>query len=75
MVLVLQCDAFVLVVLSDELKQSQGRVFFDRKLVNPRPHPHSSFIAGCPKAALMLWFFGVFICGVWLFIVLLVRHL
>ena len=35
-VLVLWCDAFVLIVLSEEPRQIQGRELFDRKLVkNP----------------------------------------
>ena len=37
----------------------------DRKLVEGP----SNFIAGCPKAALLFWFFGDFRCGVPLFIV------
>ena len=32
-VLVLQCDAFVVIVLSDEPRQNQGRGLVDRKLV------------------------------------------
>ena len=32
-VLVLWCDAFVLIVLSDEPRQKQGRGLVDRKLV------------------------------------------
>ena len=28
------------------------------------------FIAGCPKAALLLWFFGDFRCGALLFVVI-----
>ena len=32
-VLVLLCDAFVLIVLSDEPRQNQGRGLVDRKLV------------------------------------------
>ena len=34
--------------------------------------PPGNFIAGCPKAALLFWFFGGFRCGVPLFIVMLV---
>ena len=36
--------------------------------------PPSNFIAGRPKAALLLWFFGGFRCGVPLFIVMLVIY-
>ena len=36
--------------------------------------PPSNFIAGRPKAALLFWFFGVFRCGVPLFIVMLVVY-
>ena len=39
-VLVLWYDAFVLIVLSDEPKQTQGRELVGRKLVKaPPPHP------------------------------------
>ena len=38
-----------------------GRGLVDRKLVKG---PHSNFIAGRPKAALLFWFFGGFRCGV-----------
>ena len=69
-VLVRQCDAFVVIVLSDEAKQNQGRGLVDRKLVNPP----SNFIAGHPKAALLFWFFSDFRCGVLLFIVILVIY-
>ena len=65
-VLVLCCDAFVLIVLSDEPRQNQGRGLVDRKLVKAP----SNFIAGRPKAALLFWFFGDFRCGalfLWLF--------
>ena len=34
----------------------------------------SNLIAGCPKAALLFWFFGGFRCGVPLFIVMLVIY-
>ena len=36
-VIVLWCDAFVLIVLSDEPRQNQGRGLVDHKLVNPPP--------------------------------------
>ena len=69
-VLVLWCDAFVLIVLSDEPRQNQGRGLVDHKLVKAP----SNFIAGRPKAALLFWFFGGFRCGVPLFIVMLVIY-
>ena len=51
------CDAFVVIVLSDEPGQNQGRGLVDRKLVKaPPPPPASNLIAGSPKAALL--FFG-----------------
>ena len=36
--------------------------------------PPSNFIAGRPKAALLFWFFGDFICGVPLYIIILVIY-
>ena len=51
-VLVLQCDAFVVIVLSDEPRQTQGRGLVDRKLVKvptpplpPHPPPVISILA------------------------------
>ena len=62
---------FVL-VFSGEPKQNQGRGLVDRKLhVVQAP---SNYIASRPKAALLFWFFSDFICGVLLFIVLLVIY-
>ena len=55
-VLVLQCDAFVEIVLSDEPRQNLGRGLVDQKLVKATPSR--------PKAALLIWFFGDFSCGV-----------
>ena len=49
------------VVLSGEPKQNQGRGLVDRKQGS---NSTSNFIAGCPKAALLFWFFGGFRCGV-----------
>ena len=78
--LFLWCDAFVLIVLSDEPRQNEGRGFVDRKIVilkppPPPPPPHPScFIAGRPKAALLFWFFGDFRCGALLFMVSLVIY-
>ena len=34
----------------------------------------SNFIAGCPKAALLFWFFGDFRCDALLFMVILVIY-
>ena len=48
-VLVSWCDAFVVIVLSDEPRQNQGQGLVDRKLVKAP----SNFIAGRPKAALL----------------------
>ena len=53
-VLVLWCDAFVLIVLSDKPRQNQGQGLVDRKLVKAP----SNFFAGRLKAALLflvLW--------------------
>ena len=47
----LWCDAFFVIVLSDEPRQNQGRGLVDRKQVKASPPP-SNFIAGRPKAAL-----------------------
>ena len=77
MVLVLWCDAFVLIVLSDEPGQVQGRGLVDCTLVKappPPPPPPSNFIAGRPKAALLFWFFCGFRCGMPLFFVILVIY-
>ena len=63
-------DAFVLIVLSDEPRQNQGRGLVDRKLVKTP----SNFIVGRPKAALLFGLFGDFRCGVPLFIVILVIY-
>ena len=38
------------------------------------PPPHSNFIAGRPKVALLFWLFGDFRCGVPLLIVNLVIY-
>ena len=69
----LQCDVSVVTVLSNEPRQSQGRGLVNRKLVEAPP-PKGIFIAGRPKAALLLWFFGDFRCGVPLFFVILVIY-
>ena len=36
-VLVLQCDAFIIIILSAESRQNQGRGLVDRKLVKDPP--------------------------------------
>ena len=69
-VLVLWSVAFVLIVLSDEPMQNQGRGLVDRKPVKAP----SNFIAGRPIAALLFWLFGDFRSGVSLFIVILVIY-
>ena len=69
-VLVLWCDAFVLIVLSDEPRQNQGRGLVDHKLVKAP----SNFIAGRPKAAILFWFSGDFRCVALLFMVILVIY-
>ena len=38
-ILVLQCKAFVVIVLSNEPRQNQGRGLVDRKLVHAPPTP------------------------------------
>ena len=74
--LLLVCVLFVLfllfvIVLSGEPRQKQGRGLVDRKLVQaPPPPPPVIFIAGRPKAALLVWFFGDFRCGALLFMVI-----
>ena len=62
----------IVVVVSVEPRQKQGRGLVDHKLVQapPPPPPPVIFIAGRPKAALLLWFFGDFGCGALLFVVI-----
>ena len=50
--------------------RKEGRTKGEGKLVKTP----SNFIAGRPKAALLLWFFDDFRCGVLLFIVILVIY-
>ena len=69
-VLVLWCDAFVVIALPDKPGQNQGQGLVDRKLVKAP----CNFIAGHPKAALLFWFFGDFRYGVLLFMVILVIY-
>ena len=66
-VLVLWCDALVVIDLSHKPRQNQGRGVVVHKLVKAA----INFIAGRPKAALLFWFFGDFRYGVPLFIVIL----
>ena len=63
----------LVVVLSGEPKQKQGRGLVDHKLVQAPPPP-SNFIAGRPKAALLFWFYGDFRYGVLLFMAILVIY-
>ena len=70
-VLVLWCDAFVVIVVIDEPSPNQGRGLVDRKLVKALP---VTFIADCPKAALLIWFFGDFRRGALLFMVIQVIY-
>ena len=62
-VLVLWCDAFVVIALPDEPGQNQGQGLVDRKLVKTP----INFIA-------LFWFFGDFRYGVLLFMVILVIY-
>ena len=55
--------------MSDEQRQNYGRGLVDHKLVQAPPPP-VTFIAGRPKAAFLLWFFGDFRCGALLFVVI-----
>ena len=57
----------IVVVLSGDPRQKQGRGLVDSKLVQAPP---VIFIAGRPKAALLFWFFGDFRCGALLFVVI-----
>ena len=69
-------NAFVVIVLSRETRQNQGRKLVDRKLFKaPPPHPTPcNFIADRPKAALLVWFVGDFRCGVFLFMLIFVLY-
>ena len=69
------CVLFVLflslvVILSGEPRQKQGRGSVNRKLIQAP----DNYIAGRPKAALLFWFFGDLRCGVSLFIIILVIY-
>ena len=50
---------------------NQGRGWVDHRLVKA---PQCFFIAGRPRAALLLWFFGDFRCGALLFVVIYVIY-
>ena len=54
--------------------RNQGRTKGDGWSTANYLKPPSNFIARRPKAALLFWFFGDFICGVPLFIVILVIY-
>ena len=53
---------------------NQGRIKGEGWSIGNKLKPFSNFLAGRPKAALLLWFFGDFRCGVPLFIVILVTY-
>ena len=60
LVLVVWCDSFVLIVLSDEPRQNQGRALVDRKLVEappPPPPPPVISLLAVPggSSVLVLW--------------------
>ena len=57
------CFFLFVVFVSGEPGQKQGRGLVEFK-------PPVIFIAGTPKAALLLWFFGDFRCGALLFVVI-----
>ena len=75
MVLVCQCDTFIVIVLIDEQRQNQGRGLVDRKLVKapppPPPPPPVILLLTVPGGSSILAF-GDFRCGVPLCIVILV---
>ena len=53
--------------------KAEARARVGRPQTSSSPHPlPSNFIAGRRKAALLLWFFGDFRCGVLLFMVILI---
>ena len=70
-VLVLWCDAFVLIVLSDEPRQNQGRGLVDRKLVNAPPPPPVILLLAVPRRLFCfssLVILGVVCCYLLLFL-------
>ena len=62
----MRCDAFVVIVLSDESRLNQGRGLVNRKLKPPVILLLSVF-----RWLFCFWFFSDFRCGVPLFIVIL----
>ena len=48
-VLVLWCDAFGFIVMSDEPRQNQGRGLVDRKLVKAPPPPQVNLLLVVPR--------------------------
>ena len=71
MVLSMQCDAFVVTVLSDQGRTKGEGWLPANSLKLPTPR---NFIAVRPRVALMYWFFGDFRYGVSLLIVILVLY-
>ena len=71
MVLVCQCDTFIVIVLIDEPRQNQGRGLVDRKLVKapPPPPPPVILLLTVPGGSSILAV-GDFRCGVPLCIVI-----
>ena len=53
--------------------RTEGEDWSTANKLKPRLPP-SNFIAGRPKVALLLWFYGGFRCGVWVCLVILVRY-
>ena len=53
---------------------NQGRTKGEGWSTANKLKPHSYFIAGRPKAALLFWFFGDFRCDVPIFIFILVVY-
>ena len=72
-------DVVVCSCLFGKPKKNQGRGLVDRKLVQalclyppPSPPPPSDILL-LAKAALLFWFYGGFICGVWLCLLFLLH--
>ena len=70
----LQCDTFVVFVLSDKPRQKQGRGLVYRKLDKASHFFFFFFFAGRPEAALLFWFFDGFRSSVGLCAVILARY-
>ena len=75
--LVLFCSVMLSLSLIGLTNQSrtQGEGWSTANLLTPPPPPPSNFMAGRPKAALLVWFFGDFRCGLPLFIVISVIYI